>query len=121
MANAEKQSLIAREVMAAADQDREVDMEDFPEADDDVWNFCEHPTEVSQDHPLTMHMPPNVKRDYVEQKKHPHALKLKLIPARDRIHAVEDIDERSPHYHNCLLYTSPSPRDLARSRMPSSA
>ena len=24
-------------------------------------------------------------------------------------------------YHNCLLYTSPSPRDLYRSRMPSSA
>ena len=24
-------------------------------------------------------------------------------------------------YLNCLLYTSPSPRDLARSRMPSSA
>ena len=42
MANAEKQSLIAREVMAAADQDRDVDMEDFPEADDDVWNFIHH-------------------------------------------------------------------------------
>ena len=25
------------------------------------------------------------------------------------------------HTGNCLLYTSPSPRDLARSRMPSSA
>ena len=24
-------------------------------------------------------------------------------------------------YHNCLLYTSPSPRDLSTSRMPSSA
>ena len=24
-------------------------------------------------------------------------------------------------YHNCLLYTSPSPRDRTRSRMPSSA
>ena len=31
--------------------------------------------------------------------------------------------ERSPgiHYRDCLLYTSPSPRDLSTSRMPSSA
>ena len=27
----------------------------------------------------------------------------------------------SHHYNSCLLYTSPSPRDLAVSRMPSSA
>ena len=27
----------------------------------------------------------------------------------------------SDNYYNCLLYTSPSPRDLYRSRMPSSA
>ena len=26
-----------------------------------------------------------------------------------------------PNYYNCLLYTSPSPRDRTRSRMPSSA
>ena len=26
-----------------------------------------------------------------------------------------------PHYESCLLYTSPSPRDYAASRMPSSA
>ena len=25
------------------------------------------------------------------------------------------------HYYNCLLYTSPSPRDREKSRMPSSA
>ena len=25
------------------------------------------------------------------------------------------------HYHDCLLYTSPSPRDVEESRMPSSA
>ena len=43
----------------------------------------------------------------------------------------EDIQQRArerpvflkdfPHYINCLLYTSPSPRDRTRSRMPSSA
>ena len=30
-------------------------------------------------------------------------------------------DEGSNHYKFCLLYTSPSPRDRTRSRMPSSA
>ena len=29
--------------------------------------------------------------------------------------------EPCAHYGNCLLYTSPSPRDLSTSRMPSSA
>ena len=27
----------------------------------------------------------------------------------------------APHHKTCLLYTSPSPRDLSTSRMPSSA
>ena len=31
---------------------------------------------------------------------------------------IEELDEK---YGNCLLYTSPSPRDLSTSRMPSSA
>ena len=29
--------------------------------------------------------------------------------------------KETAHYQNCLLYTSPSPRDLVISRMPSSA
>ena len=29
--------------------------------------------------------------------------------------------ELADHYNSCLLYTSPSPRDLSTSRMPSSA
>ena len=29
--------------------------------------------------------------------------------------------EKSQDYYNCLLYTSPSPRDATLSRMPSSA
>ena len=33
---------------------------------------------------------------------------------------AETLDESHPYY-NCLLYTSPSPRDFRRSRMPSSA
>ena len=33
----------------------------------------------------------------------------------------EDIENVSEWYSSCLLYTSPSPRDLSTSRMPSSA
>ena len=32
-----------------------------------------------------------------------------------------DIKQVAPQYRSCLLYTSPSPRDLSTSRMPSSA
>ena len=32
-----------------------------------------------------------------------------------------DVDEAALRVYNCLLYTSPSPRDLSTSRMPSSA
>ena len=39
--------------------------------------------------------------------------------------SVENLEvlvrEYHEHYINCLLYTSPSPRDRTRSRMPSSA
>ena len=35
--------------------------------------------------------------------------------------AVEALDGRPGVYSSCLLYTSPSPRDRTRSRMPSSA
>ena len=31
------------------------------------------------------------------------------------------VEECAEQYYNCLLYTSPSPRDRTRSRMPSSA
>ena len=32
-----------------------------------------------------------------------------------------DIDKDANWFYNCLLYTSPSPRDVEESRMPSSA
>ena len=38
------------------------------------------------------------------------------LPGRDKEMPVPD-----KHYVNCLLYTSPSPRDKRQSRMPSSA
>src|SRR5665811_2520197 len=37
------------------------------------------------------------------------------------ISAREATDDELELYHTCLLYTSPSPRDRTRSRMPSSA
>ena len=40
---------------------------------------------------------------------------------QDNLVAVEGDIESARRYYNCLLYTSPSPRDLSTSRMPSSA
>ena len=33
----------------------------------------------------------------------------------------DDLSQQVKNYSDCLLYTSPSPRDMRRSRMPSSA
>ena len=38
-----------------------------------------------------------------------------------KVHRMGLPKRQSPIVRSCLLYTSPSPRDLARSRMPSSA
>ena len=49
------------------------------------------------------------------------------LDKQDRIDAVlfekiEQVDKKlDAHAESCLLYTSPSPRDLSTSRMPSSA
>ena len=37
------------------------------------------------------------------------------------LNAPVDLVQRSAEARACLLYTSPSPRDMRRSRMPSSA
>ena len=42
-------------------------------------------------------------------------------PARDAMAARGDGRRSVPQVYICLLYTSPSPRDRTRSRMPSSA
>ena len=42
----------------------------------------------------------------------------------DKIHGIDPVSKFKKaltHIKNCLLYTSPSPRDRTRSRMPSSA
>ena len=43
-----------------------------------------------------------------------------LVALHDQLHATPRWVICAPEY-NCLLYTSPSPRDYAASRMPSSA
>ena len=43
------------------------------------------------------------------------------LPQDYRIMATGDIIGVIPESNSCLLYTSPSPRDRTRSRMPSSA
>ena len=42
-------------------------------------------------------------------------------PTERSLHIKKIVEETKAHYEDCLLYTSPSPRDMRRSRMPSSA
>ena len=46
---------------------------------------------------------------------------LEEIPEVDISDSVRDFAGQNGDYYICLLYTSPSPRDRTRSRMPSSA
>ena len=54
-------------------------------------------------------------------------LRLRLRGVKKLVHACCELTEIpklkkiSHEYNDCLLYTSPSPRDRTRSRMPSSA
>ena len=52
---------------------------------------------------------------------HPGGGEIMLSAAgKDGTQDFEDVGH-SPHARDCLLYTSPSPRDKRQSRMPSSA
>ena len=46
---------------------------------------------------------------------------IEMQDALDQIENLTISTNLSMYYTNCLLYTSPSPRDRTRSRMPSSA
>ena len=50
-----------------------------------------------------------------------HATKLDLIAYMIFMISMILLYSASTVYHSCLLYTSPSPRDRQKSRMPSSA
>ena len=64
---------------------------------------------------------------FIQTEDTPNPASLKFLPGREVTGAMPPIDfpnqqaaEASP-LAACLLYTSPSPRDLSTSRMPSSA
>ena len=44
-----------------------------------------------------------------------------LVPQKKTMDACDEMKSRANNNNTCLLYTSPSPRDLSTSRMPSSA
>ena len=51
----------------------------------------------------------------------PDILMMQEIKAQDENYPHEDLEKSNYQNYVCLLYTSPSPRDLSTSRMPSSA
>ena len=57
----------------------------------------------------------------------PKRRRLDLVPHQHNCWLTDGLESsnssgiRNDHSHTCLLYTSPSPRDLSTSRMPSSA
>ena len=57
-----------------------------------------------------------LKEDYPELKSNENFLEL-----QEELADTEDKIEMARRFYNCLLYTSPSPRDQRGSRMPSSA
>ena len=49
------------------------------------------------------------------------AVNVAAFAIHSRLHKARPDVNAAAHSHSCLLYTSPSPRDVLRSRMPSSA
>ena len=58
--------------------------------------------------------------DYAAQLKQKEEKVRALVGKYGPVHPIRGM-EQPYHYRNCLLYTSPSPRDGLLSRMPSSA
>ena len=68
--------------------------------------------------PLKVNAPPVPSSDVVLS---PYAPSAALVPEAMITAAVAAMRDEEDHMDACLLYTSPSPRDLSTSRMPSSA
>ena len=68
---------------------------------------------------------PRVKRGVTAHRRHKKILKKAkgYYGARSRVFRVakQAVTKAGQYAYRCLLYTSPSPRDYAASRMPSSA
>ena len=96
---------------------------DGTEQDADVNILCtgylHHFPFLNEDLQLKTHnrlYPPKLYKGVVWQNNH----KLLYLGMQDQFHTFNMFDCQA-WYASCLLYTSPSPRDRTRSRMPSSA
>ena len=66
----------------------------------------------------------NLKRklDHIRKLRENRDTELEVLEAeRNELDILKDALNEACHAYDCLLYTSPSPRDLSTSRMPSSA
>jgi len=85
------------------------------------WGFLPHWYKTPSDGPLLI----NARSETLAEKPAFRAAcreRRCLIPATGFYEWTKDAEgKRLPWYITCLLYTSPSPRDRTRSRMPSSA
>ena len=79
-------------------------------------NISNDDREASSNNTFDLALRPKKLKDFIGQKKVQGNLSTFIKAASER-------DEPMDHIllHGCLLYTSPSPRDVLRSRMPSSA
>ena len=92
----------------------------FNKLDGMVNNLKEHDSTLFQPNGLTLKQGEEFAHNFnVEQIK---SIEAKLLKVKQDVETLEE-NKTSFHtiYKGCLLYTSPSPRDLSTSRMPSSA
>ena len=70
---------------------------------------------------LLLSVPTRFIRDWITSRYLDQILKIIKVYKKDIIRIEFKIVEKALDITSCLLYTSPSPRDLSTSRMPSSA
>ena len=77
------------------------------------WGIPSITAEDGKDHPVNVEMV--IPGDFGD------LIHFDVVGRKERPRKVLLVAPMSGHYATCLLYTSPSPRDLSTSRMPSSA
>ena len=101
-----------------ADTDTDADVDEVPDADDDTAG----PSPTAQDlkalaEDLASMFDPDGEEPKDEDARRRRGITIGRV--KDGMHAIRGY--LTPDAAACLLYTSPSPRDLSTSRMPSSA
>ena len=61
------------------------------------------------------------KGEHLKRQNRPTMLQLQYLQGLSKVEKKRGAQGSIAEYYGCLLYTSPSPRDTERSRMPSSA